>query len=111
MPARGTGLGLSKCRSLFVARVLDTEMAVVLFEGDDRWRALISVGAKKLPDNEIPLSTPELAKRAAYLGIESYLMLAMVQKTTLPSFESLNWIPEPDCERWLENFYAKPLWP
>jgi hypothetical protein len=100
---------LAKCRALFVAKAHGAEMAAVLFEGEDRWHALMSIGARRLSDSATWSPTSEGARARAYLGIRTYLEL--MKDITLPLVDSLDWVAEPHPDQWIAAFYAKPLWP
>jgi hypothetical protein len=98
---------LTKVRALFVAKWHGAEMAAALFEGEDRWRALMSIGAERLSDYQTRFPTREGAQSGAYLGIRIYL--DMTKQIRLPSIDSLQWKPEGNPDHWVETFYSKPL--
>jgi hypothetical protein len=98
---------VNKCRALFIAKWRGAEMAAALFEGEDRWRALMSIGAERLSDYQTRFPTREGAQSGAYLGIRIYM--DMTKKIRLPSVDSMQWKPESNPDQWIEAFYAKPL--
>lgn len=84
-------------------------MAAVLFEGDERWHALMSIGAERLSDYDLLFPTREGAQSGAYLGIRIYV--EFIHHAQLPPIHELEWLEERDADRWIEAHYAKPIWP
>lgn len=100
---------LPGCLALYVARWREKEMAAALSQGGNRWHALISMGAKRLSDSHTSFPTRDAAEAAAYQGLQIYVKL--IENLSLPAMDSLVWTQQNDPDKWLEAFYAKPLFP
>jgi hypothetical protein len=85
------------------------ELAAGMFEGDDRWHALMSIGAERLSEYQASFPTEQGAQSGAYIGLRIYLDI--VKNLSMPPIESLTWTRYADPEEWTRQFYQKPLWP
>src|SRR3569833_3346838 len=98
------------CTFLCIASWRGVQMAVALFQGDDCWHALMSIGIGRLRSGDDSCTTLEAAQWAAYTGVRNYLELLGSASPVHP-MKALQWYEVAERETWLSELYAKPTKP
>jgi hypothetical protein len=100
---------LPRCIALSVASWEDIGIATARFEGENHWRALMSVGSARLSEYEVHFPTEAGARSGAYLGVQMYVTIT--KNLVMPPLDTLEWSSREDPDEWVARFYEKPVWP